>query len=76
MNYFEEFFVCPFCHKPLVRRSVLRFYDHDNDRCEYCRENIAAALAEATAIADGTSKDITVDQLIRFIGFMQAGGIS
>ncbi len=49
-NYFKQFFVCPYCDKPLVGIDELANYMGNEPRyCSKCGKEIANALTEALA---------------------------
>lgn len=48
MKYFEEYFICPNCGKPLYKKSVMQDEDTREERfCGRCGFDIAAAKTEA-----------------------------
>ena len=47
MKHFEEFFVCPNCKKPIVRKEAVKYLE--NKYCGNCGIKIATVIEEAVA---------------------------
>lgn len=52
MKHFEEFFVCPNCKKPIVRKEAVKYFE--NKYCGNCGIKIATAIEEAVANKEKT----------------------